>query len=72
MTSSTPPSGPAPRPGDPRPAAERPVESLRATLDEAIAGLDGLSERPVSEHVTAFERVHTALGDALAAGPERA
>lgn len=71
MTSSPTPSGPAPRPGDPRPAPERPVASLRATVDEAMAGLDGLSERPVSEHVAAFERVHTALGDALTAGSDR-
>jgi hypothetical protein len=34
----------------------------------AMAGLDGLAERPPSEHVEAFERVHAALGEALAAG----
>ncbi|RZT85520.1 hypothetical protein EV383_2390 [Pseudonocardia sediminis] len=83
MTTSTPPAGGpvprpgdpragAPRPGDPRPAPERPVSSLRAGVDEAMAGLDGLSERPVGEHVAAFERVHTALGEALTAGSERA
>jgi hypothetical protein len=33
-----------------------------------MAGLDGLSERPLGEHVAAFERVHAALGEALAAG----
>jgi hypothetical protein len=34
----------------------------------AMAGLDGLAERPLTEHVEAFERVHTALGEALATG----
>jgi hypothetical protein len=33
-----------------------------------MAGLDQLGDRPLAEHVEAFERVHTALGDALAAG----
>ena len=40
----------------------------RAAVDSALAGLDGLAERPLAEHVEAFERVHTALSDALAAG----
>jgi hypothetical protein len=34
----------------------------------ALAGLDGLADRPLAEHVEVFERIHTALGDALAAG----
>lgn len=72
MTSTPPPSGPAPRPGDPRPAPQPPVASLSAGVDEAMAGLAGLSERPVGEHVAAFERVHTALGEALSAGSDRA
>jgi hypothetical protein len=33
-----------------------------------MAGLDGLDGRPPAEHVDAFERVHAALGEALAAG----
>jgi len=33
-----------------------------------MSGLHGLDERPLAEHVAAFERVHTALSDALAAG----
>ena len=49
--------GPPPRPADPLAAVER-----------AVANLEGLSERPLAEHVEAFERVHTALSDALAAG----
>lgn len=76
MTSTPPPDGPvggsAPRPGDPRPAPQQPVTSLRASIDAAMAGLEGLSERPVGEHVAAFERVHSALGEALTAGSERA
>ncbi len=34
----------------------------------AMTGLDGLADRPLGEHVEAFERVHAALGEALAAG----
>jgi hypothetical protein len=33
-----------------------------------MAGLDGLADRPLGEHVEVFERIHAALGDALAAG----
>ncbi|WP_250550268.1 hypothetical protein [Pseudonocardia sp. H11422] len=56
------------RPGDPRPAATRPLEVVRADVDAAMAGLDDLAGRPAGEHVQAFERVHAALGEALAAG----
>jgi hypothetical protein len=52
-----------PIPGPP----PRPVDPLVA-VDRAVAGLDGLADRPLGEHVEAFERVHTALSDALAAG----
>lgn len=38
------------------------------TVARAMEGLDGLADRPLAEHVDAFERVHAALGDALA-GP---
>jgi len=64
MTVPTP--GP-PRPADPRvpqPVAREP----RAAVDEAMAGLDTLADRPLAEHVEAYERVHAALSDALAAG----
>ena len=54
-----------PRPADPRPPGP---EALRVAVDRAMAGLDGLDERPLAEHVAAFERVHAALGDALAGG----
>ena len=36
----------------------------------AMTGIEGLAERPLAEHVAAFERVHAALGEALAAGEE--
>jgi hypothetical protein len=53
---------PPPRPADPR--SPDPGEAV--TL--AMTGLDGLEDRPPAEHVEAFERVHAALSDALAAG----
>lgn len=49
--------GPPPRPADPLAAVER-----------AVTGLDGLADRPLAEHVEAYERVHAALSDALSAG----
>ena len=49
--------GPPPRPVDPAEVVGR-----------AMAGLDGLIDQPLAEHVAAFERVHAALGEALAAG----
>ena len=33
-----------------------------------MAGLDGLADRPLADHVAVFEQIHVALGDALAAG----
>jgi hypothetical protein len=54
MTVPTP--GPPPRPADPQQA-----------VAAAMAALDGLADRPLAEHVEAFERVHAALADALAA-----
>jgi hypothetical protein len=47
--------GPPPRPADPL-----------AAVDQAVAALDGLADRPLGEHVEAYERVHAALSDALA------
>ena len=41
-------------------------------VDEALALLEGLEERPVSEHVEVFDGVHRALQDALAALDDRA
>ncbi|WP_202946298.1 MULTISPECIES: hypothetical protein [Pseudonocardia] len=41
---------------------------MRASVERAVAGLDAVAGRPVAEHVAAFEAVHAALGEALAAG----
>ena len=69
---TVPKPGPPSRPADPRPVDSRlgdpRVGDPRAAVDSALAGLDGLAERPLAEHVEAFERVHAALSDALAAG----
>lgn len=67
---SVPPPG-APTPGDPRPPEQQPVAALRADVEQAVAALADLADRPVAEHPAAFERVHTALGRALSAGSER-
>lgn len=56
----------APLPGPP-PSGIQPV-SPAELVGGALAGLDVLAERPLAEHVAAFERVHAALGEALAAG----
>lgn len=37
-------------------------------VDEALELLDSLEERPLREHVAAFESVHGALQDRLAEG----
>jgi hypothetical protein len=58
----------APVPGDPRPPAARPLEAVRAEVESALAALAEVADRPAAEHVAAFERVHAALGAALAAG----
>lgn len=36
-------------------------------MDEALAMLDGLGDRPLAEHVEQFETVHKALVDTLSA-----
>jgi hypothetical protein len=50
---------------DTGPAAD-PAEVFGA----AMAGIEGLAELPLAQHVAAFERVHAALGEALTAGEE--
>lgn len=57
----------APVPGPPPQPSSSPVDPSDV-VGRAMAGLDGLAERPLAEHVAAFERVHAALGEALAAG----
>lgn len=44
-------------------AAPAPTDAIA----EAMAGLSGLESAPTRSHVSAFERVHVALTDALAA-----
>lgn len=57
---------PVPRPASgPVPAPE---PDAGAAVARALLRLDGLAGRPLSEHVDAFEQVHAALGEALAAG----
>lgn len=70
---------PPPLPADPRTLAGRPASprgstpdpgtDVAAAVEHAMAGLAGLAGRPPAEHVAVFERVHAALGDALAAAP---
>jgi hypothetical protein len=70
---------PGPRPADPRArhgrtgVAAHPDAAVDpdpdAELESAMAGLDELPGRPPAEHVAVFERIHAALGDALAAAP---
>lgn len=59
-----------PLPSDPRPAPppQVPAPPPQVDVDTAMAGLDGLADRPLAEHVEVFERVHAALGAALAQG----
>jgi len=62
------PSGP-PRPVDPRNLR---CPSSEEAVDAALAALDGLADRPLTEHVGVFEQVHAALGRALADGADGA
>lgn len=41
------------------------AEVAERSIADALAGLDGLDEVPVADHVSRFEAVHTALTDAL-------
>ncbi len=64
---SSPPEQPMPAQDPVQLPAERPAELALAGIDGAVAGLDGLDAVPVAEHAEAFDRVHTALADALSA-----
>jgi hypothetical protein len=80
MTLPPPPPPPRPRPVDPcvlrgrgsdevDPGTTDPTRQDPAgEVERALGELDGLGERPLAEHVGVFERIHTALQDALAAG----
>ena len=41
------------------------VATGHAGVDAALAGLDGLTDRPVGEHPDVFEQVHRGLHDAM-------
>lgn len=50
--------------------AEQPAHDEASTGEDPVVGdvlasLDGLEERPVTEHVAVFERAHEALRSAL-------
>ena len=62
------PSGP-PRPVDPRTFRG---PSPEEAVDTVLTALDGLADRPLTEHVAVFEQVHAALGRALADGADGA
>ncbi len=51
----------------PGPPAESAGDAALRSLAGAVAGLDGLESIPAGSRVAAFERVHVALTDALAA-----
>jgi hypothetical protein len=40
---------------------------MTSPVDEALARLEDLDERPVGEHVAVFDEVHRLLQDSLAA-----
>lgn len=48
-------------------SADQPPPGTQAAVDRALAGLDGLAELPLAEHVARFDAVHTALVNALSA-----
>lgn len=56
-----------PKPGPPPSAVARGPADPHRDVERAMAALDGLADRPLAEHVEVFERVHAALGEALAA-----
>lgn len=45
--------------------AVEPEQDPQQRIEEAMAGLEGVEERPIAEHVERFEAVHVALTDAL-------
>ncbi|MGA9748403.1 MAG: hypothetical protein WBQ50_13175 [Nocardioides sp.] len=47
--------------------AQTPASTGHEQVDRVLASLEGLEDRPVSEHVTVFEQAHDRLRDALAA-----
>lgn len=66
--------GPPPRPVPAAPAAptpgaaapDAPHLATATRVDTALAHLDGLDDRAVTDHVAAYDAVHRGLQDALA------
>lgn len=53
-------------PDEPDPASEtEPVRTGMAEIDEVIAAVEALEERPIQEHVGVFETAHERLRRAL-------
>lgn len=46
--------------------SEQTTSPVTGLVDAALAHLDGIEERPVGEHVSAYDAVHRGLQDALA------
>lgn len=44
---------------------DEPSQDAEHRIEAAMAGLDGIEDRPIGEHVAAFDAVHVALTDAL-------
>ncbi|WP_142001612.1 hypothetical protein [Amycolatopsis cihanbeyliensis] len=55
---------PGPPPGQQEQAQPQDTDP-RAGIDEAVAGLDGMADLPLAEHVERFDAVHTELTVAL-------
>ena len=56
-------------------AGQTPASTGHPAVDEVLRSLDGLADRPVSEHVAVFEAAHEGLRGALSdagrdAGPD--
>lgn len=43
------------------------MSQVDGPVDAALTALEGIAERPVSEHVAVYDEVHRLLQDALAA-----
>ncbi|GAA3389742.1 hypothetical protein [Cryptosporangium minutisporangium] len=58
---------PAPKPGPPSPSLVADSAAAEEQVAAVLAHLDDLDERPIAEHVAAYETVHRTLQDTLAA-----
>lgn len=60
------PDRPVPGPASSVVPGPRAVTPAATRVDAALAYLDGLDDRPVADHVAAYDAVHRGLQDALA------